>query len=163
MNCKNHQKTEAVGSCVNCGNLFCKDCLIKSKHKNYCKECAIELLGDKELKKKEPMVVQQQQQQQQQKEPINKNWFSHIITSPKSINALKWIIGFFTILLSFGVFKQHYFLGFIILLILGLYWLPPIQNKATTWLKEKYDFETSTPIKIIVSVVLFIIGITIPF
>lgn len=158
MNCKNHPKKEAIGSCVNCGNLFCEDCLIKSKHKNYCKECTAELLGDKGTKKKENIVVQQQQQQQQQEEPVEVK-----IDNPKNIEAIKWLIGLITIFLSLGALGNKHIFGFIILLVLGLYWLPPIQNKATNWLKEKYDFETSMPIKIIVSIILFIIGITIPF
>lgn len=37
MNCKSHLGTEAIGTCVYCGNFFCKDCLVEVGGKNYCK------------------------------------------------------------------------------------------------------------------------------
>jgi hypothetical protein len=39
MNCKNHKEVKASGTCVNCGSLFCEDCLINMEGKNYCKSC----------------------------------------------------------------------------------------------------------------------------
>jgi hypothetical protein len=37
MKCFNHPETEAVGACVYCGKLFCAECLVEVKGKNYCK------------------------------------------------------------------------------------------------------------------------------
>lgn len=69
MKCKNHPKKDAAGTCVECGNPFCEDCITKVHNKNYCKECVAELLDKQEQKGKEvnqPQIVIQQQQQQQQ-------------------------------------------------------------------------------------------------
>lgn len=37
MNCKSHLDIEASGTCVYCGNFFCKDCLVEVEGKNYCR------------------------------------------------------------------------------------------------------------------------------
>ena len=42
MKCTNHDKEEAVGTCVGCGDPFCSDCVTKVKNKNYCEKCLSE-------------------------------------------------------------------------------------------------------------------------
>lgn len=37
MKCANHPEVDAVGACVYCGKLFCKDCLVEVNGKMYCK------------------------------------------------------------------------------------------------------------------------------
>lgn len=37
MNCYNHPDSIAVGACVYCGKLFCRDCLVEVNGKMYCK------------------------------------------------------------------------------------------------------------------------------
>ena len=37
MKCANHPEIEAAGACVECGKLFCKDCLVEVDGRNYCK------------------------------------------------------------------------------------------------------------------------------
>ena len=65
MKCKNHPKTDANGTCVECGNFFCDACLIQVKGKNHCKQCTADLLAKHEQKAKEannPQIIIQQQQ-----------------------------------------------------------------------------------------------------
>lgn len=39
MYCYIHEKVKAVGSCVNCGKLVCKDCAVELRGKIACREC----------------------------------------------------------------------------------------------------------------------------
>ena len=161
MKCANHPKKDAIGSCVNCGNLFCSSCLIKAKNKNYCKECAVDILGDKkESSKKETAINQQQQQQQQQQEEIAPS----VNSSPGKSSTetlktvLKWCIALFTLLMALGALASGAVISFVILLALGLYWIPPILDKVTLILNEKYKVVIPRWARIIGSIVLFIIA-----
>ena len=46
MNCSNHEEREAVGMCVRCHKLICKECKVKINNKYYCKECVSEMYSD---------------------------------------------------------------------------------------------------------------------
>ncbi|MCK9150577.1 hypothetical protein [Methanobacterium alcaliphilum] len=56
MNCKNHPDREGVAACVSCGKVLCEDCRLKLAGKNYCQECADELVSGKseEFETQEP-------------------------------------------------------------------------------------------------------------
>ena len=75
MKCQNHPDKEATVGCVGCGNLFCDDCIVKVKGKNYCKSCVVDLAEKQENIKSEPVqpqiIIQQTQQQQQQQTQKN--------------------------------------------------------------------------------------------
>lgn len=47
MNCENHPDKEGVAACVSCGKVICEDCRLKLAGKNYCQECADELVTGK--------------------------------------------------------------------------------------------------------------------
>ncbi len=47
MNCENHPDKEGVAACVSCGKVLCEDCRLKLAGKNYCQECADELVAGK--------------------------------------------------------------------------------------------------------------------
>ena len=165
MNCANHPSKEATGACVACGNLFCNDCLIKAKHKNYCKDCAKAILGDikpvRENSKDISVGFQQQQQQQEASKPEVKpasvGWDP---TKPIPFAApIKWIIAIFTIAMALGAFAIGKFLGGILLFLLGLYWMPPILDKTQEFLSEKYGNTIPRWLRIFASIVLFVIAI----
>ena len=46
MRCTNHSKKESTGSCIECGKLFCDQCIILVGRKRYCQECASEILSE---------------------------------------------------------------------------------------------------------------------
>ena len=37
MKCTNHPDRDASGACVECGKLFCQECLVEVEGRNYCK------------------------------------------------------------------------------------------------------------------------------
>jgi|SRR3989344_1866150 len=65
MNCKNHKNKSSVATCVDCGNPFCEDCIIKVGRRNLCKECASEKLEEGETESKPNIVITQQTTNQQ--------------------------------------------------------------------------------------------------
>jgi hypothetical protein len=48
MNCENHPDREGVAACVSCGKVICGECRLKLAGKNYCQECADELVEGKQ-------------------------------------------------------------------------------------------------------------------
>jgi hypothetical protein len=46
MNCVNHPDREAVAMCTNCGQFFCRDCLVPVKGKMCCKNCVDSVLNE---------------------------------------------------------------------------------------------------------------------
>ena len=48
MNCENHPDREGVAACVSCGKVICGECRLKLAGKNYCQECADELVDGKQ-------------------------------------------------------------------------------------------------------------------
>ncbi|MCL1994779.1 MAG: TM2 domain-containing protein [Defluviitaleaceae bacterium] len=42
MKCYNHNTIGAAGACVECKNLFCRECLVEFDDKYYCKDHALE-------------------------------------------------------------------------------------------------------------------------
>ncbi len=44
MKCENHPDKEGVAACVSCGKILCADCRLKLVGKNYCQECADDLV-----------------------------------------------------------------------------------------------------------------------
>ena len=166
MQCQNHPKKEAIGACVNCGNFFCADCLIKVKNKNHCKSCTAELLGDSDAGKRQtieskPIIFQQQQQQtgfststEKAGEPFNWQPIKTIV---------KWLIGLGLLVATVSEFSQKYYLAGILTLVLGLYWIPPIQSSLHRLLKEKYQFTIPGWARNLVSLILFFIIVSIKF
>lgn len=59
MNCENHEEREATGSCVECGKLFCDDCIILVDNKRYCKDCVSDILSKEELEAREINITQE--------------------------------------------------------------------------------------------------------
>ena len=53
MNCENHPDKEGVAACVSCGKILCEDCRLKLAGKNYCQDCADELVSAKTEKVQE--------------------------------------------------------------------------------------------------------------
>lgn len=41
--CVIHTSTTARGTCVDCGNFFCRDCMVNIAGRNYCRGCAARL------------------------------------------------------------------------------------------------------------------------
>jgi len=39
--CTTHTSTAAAGACVGCGSFFCRECLVFSQGRNYCRSCAV--------------------------------------------------------------------------------------------------------------------------
>jgi TM2 domain-containing membrane protein YozV len=37
--CATHQGATAAGACVGCGSFFCRDCMVSSEGRNYCRPC----------------------------------------------------------------------------------------------------------------------------
>ena len=160
MDCKNHIRREAIGSCVNCGNLFCSDCLIKVKNKNYCKECATDIIGEKTGIGTRNIVISQQQQQQTDSSNNGNarkyDWKGFGSTN----NLIKWLISLTILTMAFFALRTKSYLAFIIFIILGAYWFPPILDKITQILKEKYNIIIPKWLRIFGSIILFLIAIT---
>ena len=47
MKCAEHREKDAIGACVSCGSGICEDCTINLVGKNYCQDCADELVQEK--------------------------------------------------------------------------------------------------------------------
>ena len=47
MKCAEHREKDAIGACVSCGRGICEDCTINLAGKNYCQDCADELVQEK--------------------------------------------------------------------------------------------------------------------
>ncbi len=45
MNCDNHPDKEGIAACISCGKILCHDCRLKLAGKNYCQECADDLVS----------------------------------------------------------------------------------------------------------------------
>jgi len=43
VSCINHSSTAATGSCSDCRNFFCRDCMVNITGKNHCRSCATRL------------------------------------------------------------------------------------------------------------------------
>lgn len=146
MKCRNHPGKEAIAACIECGNLFCGDCLTPVKKKNYCSNCAKKLLED-ELPSARSVVFQQQQQQmgggEKQNEPrAPMNWF----------RLISWLVsGVFFLMALGGIVSRSW--AFIWPAIIGLVWLPPLNN----WLKKEKNFEIPLWAKIVVTLVLLVL------
>lgn len=54
MNCENHPDREGVAACVSCGKVICGECRLKLAGKNYCQECADDLVTGKQEYNEEP-------------------------------------------------------------------------------------------------------------
>ena len=46
MKCAEHREKDAIGACVSCGRGICEDCTINLAGKNYCQDCADELVQE---------------------------------------------------------------------------------------------------------------------
>lgn len=47
MKCDKHNDKEAIAACVSCGNGVCEDCRLQLAGKNYCQECADQIVTGK--------------------------------------------------------------------------------------------------------------------
>lgn len=76
MKCKNHKNKDSVATCTECGNPFCKECMIQVGRKNLCKDCASEKLKENETESKsssaKPNIVITQQTTNQQTNSTDK-------------------------------------------------------------------------------------------
>ncbi len=160
MDCQIHLKKEASGACVNCGNFFCTACLIKVQKKNYCKACSAELLGGsqsgKEPKSYSPIVFQQQQQQ-----ALSPQTSENTGQGTGSWSALKsfmkWAIGVFLLIFAFGAASNKYYFSGFLSFLLGLYWIPPIQDALHKMAKEKYAVVIPNWARNLTSFILFMV------
>lgn len=59
MHCTNHPKSESTGACVECGKLFCDECIILVGRKRYCKDCASEILNEGNKSNNNVVITQQ--------------------------------------------------------------------------------------------------------
>ncbi|MBT6520053.1 hypothetical protein HOK51_09445 [Candidatus Woesearchaeota archaeon] len=135
MKCENHPKKNSSGACVECGKLFCDDCIIKVGRKRYCKECASEILEDSDddtithKYKDKNIVVTQQTTNHIPDETVIK----HTVDNETASKVGRWIVSIF-----FGILAFSYLIDFnpltIFMIILFLMWLPPFEN----WLKEEH-------------------------
>ena len=71
MNCENHPDREGVAACVSCGKVICGECRLKLAGKNYCQECADELVEGKQdpYKKSEQTIKETYMEQEPYPEP----------------------------------------------------------------------------------------------
>lgn len=154
MKCTNHPKKNSSGACVECGKLFCDNCIIKVGRKRYCKECATEILSDSDGDtitnkfKHKNIVVTQQTTTHGSSERVVK----HTVDNETASKVGKWIVSVF-----FGILAFSYLISFnpltVIMLIVFLMWLPPFEE----WLKEKHKIVIPLWGKILSIVIAFIL------
>jgi len=154
MKCTNHSKKKSSGACVECGKLFCDECIIKVGRKRYCKECASEILGDSDENtttnrfKDKNIVVTQQTTNHNPSESIVK----HTVDNETASKIGKWVVSIF-----FGILAFSYLVSFspltIIMLIVFLIWLPPFEE----WLQKEHKMIVPLWGKILAIVVAFIL------
>ena len=135
MKCTNHPKKNSSGACVECGKLFCDDCIIKVGRKRYCRECASEILSDSDENittnkyKDKNIVVTQQTTTHRHSENIVR----HTVDNETASKVGRWVVSIFFGILAFG-----YLLNFdpltIIMFIVFLIWLPPFEE----WLQKEH-------------------------
>ncbi len=123
MRCSNHPKTDAVGACVNCGKLFCQDCLIKSGKKNYCKECLADRLSDAEAEPKGKVVVTQTNNQQ-----VGTAAIPPAAGPSNAGRIIRWIVSILFALAALGAMASHKGFGAFCCIIIFLLWLPPLED-----------------------------------
>lgn len=49
--CRNHADREAVARCPECGNYFCRECIVEYEGRWICKDCLETLLAQKTVRK----------------------------------------------------------------------------------------------------------------
>ncbi|MDP1551876.1 MAG: hypothetical protein Q8M06_02525, partial [Methanobacteriaceae archaeon] len=71
MNCENHPDKEGVAACVSCGKILCDECRLKLASKNYCQECADDLVAEKTQNSHEPIESLKKTPLEREQAPIN--------------------------------------------------------------------------------------------
>jgi hypothetical protein len=161
MQCTTHPKTNAAGICTVCGNPFCSDCLLKVKRKNICVDCASQRLSGKGRGGTSTPAVFQQQQQQDLTVVGQKR---EVPTSNASINdIIKWCVAAFMVLLALGQFASSKVFSGLVLLLLGVYWIPPITIEIHKIVKEKWNVALPRWARVALSLFLFFVAMLLPF
>jgi len=161
MKCDNHPKKEADGICTICGNSFCSDCLIKVKRKNICEECANQELNPeykpgRSAAEQKPIIFQQQQQQQSAPQPA----ITTTQSKTNSFDTIKWIIAALMFLLAIGAYAKSP-LSSLILVVLGIYWIPPIMAWVQKLVFEKTGISLPRWFRVGISLFLFFVAVLI--
>ncbi|MFH1432249.1 MAG: hypothetical protein ABIG84_03450 [archaeon] len=163
MHCINHPKIKSTGACVECGKLFCDQCILLVGRKRYCKECAAEILkeGDESNSltlnkvKHNGIVITQQTTNIQTPSSHTEDIETHM--SKETMEKIfKYFVSIFYAILTFTYLEQGTPI-FLFLLLVSLIWLPPFES----WINEKLKITIPLWLKIIFIILSFIlIGIS---
>ncbi len=148
MLCTKHNKTEAVGTCVECGKFFCEDCFLKVGRKRYCKDCASDLLESNQKANNHGDIVITQQ-------TSNNNTFEeqkHICSPPITGEVGGWCMTIFFFLLFLSSLTTLNIAAIFLSLVGIALWAPPL----TKYLRNR-DIQIWASVKLIASLVLFVV------